>query len=161
MFLLTSSLFKAFSYFSEWHHHHPGSQTSNLEFILDTILSPTPSLFLPLLLSVHYQVLSFYLADISQICPLVFTSHHLSILSCRQHLWPTLLELPPNWSSYSYSGPPVCDSFSICRQRSCFWSADLVKATYSFLPLVKTLQWLFVALTMKTKIFCDLWGHIY
>lgn len=33
--------FKTSFYFSEWRHHHSGSQTSNLEFILDTLLSLT------------------------------------------------------------------------------------------------------------------------
>lgn len=114
-FLSTSSLFKTSFYFSEWRHHHSGSQTSNLEFILDTLFSLTLAPTHPP--SIHYQVLSFYLINISQIC-LLSISHHLSNLSHHQHLWPAFLELPPNWSSCSYCGVL---GFILCTQAEFSW----------------------------------------
>lgn len=45
---------------------------------------------------------------ISRICRLLSTSHRLP--SYHQHLLPALLQLPPDWSSYSSSGPPLIHS---------------------------------------------------
>lgn len=81
-------------YFSEWYHRLPSSQTRNAELLLDTFLFlPTPS---PTVSSLPGPV-------ISHICLLLSTSHHLP--SFHRHLLPALLQLPPDWSSYSSSGP--------------------------------------------------------
>lgn len=154
--LLTSSLFKASSYFSKWQHHHPGSQTSNLEFILDTVFSLIHSYYLSLSSpSLSLSLPPPFLPPLPSLPPCQFIACHFTMqtslklvhylrfsppfksklpsacLACITWIASYLVFLQLLWTYY--------DSFSISRQSSHFEiTQDIRQPTHSY-PQLKPL----------------------
>lgn len=126
-----------------WYHYHPGSQTSNLELLLNTFPnSPHP-------LSVFYQVLSplkcvcifplltISLTIISTFCLLYFSC----LLTCLlQLLWPS-------------SDPPYCRQNSLLK---CSFSQGK-PPTPILTPSLRHFNGFFLILTCEQKYLCELY----